>query len=399
MESIASHLIHSVDSLEKGSFEEALKRANEVIQLNRNNFWGWYLGAISLAFLKDKSSLIFYFEKANQILPDSIYLKYLKVYLNILEDHEISAIVELTSLLDSKNAWLARELLEKIRSGNKLKEYTKNGNVGKFILIPDLKKELLSINKHNKKLDTTKQNKKRNLFFKKVNKNYNLVVFILIGIFGFLGLLYYFYSLKNEKSLHNFDNILIPTKVNILRNLSSKKFLYSYTNLQKIIADFEKAKQLLKIKKVNQSRYILQRIIHSNADFSTKEKSKIFMSFIPQIVFEEFNDPVKAAQLVKEPLFYIGSQVLWKGIVKSHQSDKIGTQFKIIVKEKEKSFMIDAFIRQKKINSEWQPYQKYIKPKDKKDLFQNKNIVIFGKFRSLVGEKKQIYIELDKLWL
>ncbi len=389
MGSIISHLIHSIEALERGSFEEALYSADEAIQVNKNSFWGWYLGAISLAFLQDESSFIFYFEKAKKILPGSIYFKYLKVYMDILRDSEVDAIIELTELAYEKNGWFAHELLEKIRSGNSLRKHALQGNIGKFVLIPNLKKELMLMKKNREK--------------KKLNSNQSLlkVYFIFFSVICcftgiFFGLRHLFF-LKKENAQQELKNIHIPSKVSILRNLSARNFLYTYTNPKDIINDFEIAKQRIKEKKINQGRYFLQRILHSNADFATKEKSRIFTGFIPQVFFEEFDDPITPNQILKESKFYENSQVLWQGIIKSNNINETGKQFEIIIDEETHKVVIDAFLKEKIPNVKIKPYREYAKKN--KLSSQEKSIVIFGKFKGLIGKEKRIYIELDRVWL
>ena len=145
MSSVPSQLISSLDALEEGSFEDALFYADHVIKLNDKNFWGWCLGAIALGYLKDNSALAFYLKKASDILPNSSYVKYLKAYQYMTEARQADAVVELAGLVEGPNGWFARDLLEKIRLGKGIQRAVDQGDLGTFILLPDLKKELLSI--------------------------------------------------------------------------------------------------------------------------------------------------------------------------------------------------------------------------------------------------------------
>ena len=385
------HLISSIEALERGSFEEALSNADEVTEANKNNFWGWYLGAISLAFLKDESSFIVYFEKTKEILPESVYFKYLQVYVDILQNNEINAIVLLTKLVDDKNGWFARSLLEKIRSGNSLKKYALQGNIGKFILIPNLKRELMLVNK-NKNIQ--KDNNTSRLL--QICFIFFSVLCCLTGIFFGLHYLNFF---EKETYQHKLNNIHIPSKVNILKNLSARNFLYTYTDPKDIVNDFKKAKRQLKEKKINQSRYFLQRILHSNADFATKEKSKIFINFIPQVFFEEFDDSISPNQILKEPKFYENSQILWQGFIQSNQTNEAGKQFEIAVSEEIQKIVVDAFLKEKKSGIKVKPYREYVQNNKKASSIRKKSVVIFGRFKGLIGKEKRIYIELDRIWL
>ena len=61
--------------------------SDQIIQENKKNFWGWYLGAITLAFLKETSSFHFYLESAKKryslTLITYVILKPINSYLRI----------------------------------------------------------------------------------------------------------------------------------------------------------------------------------------------------------------------------------------------------------------------------------------------------------------------------
>ena len=405
MESIASHLIQSVEALEKGSFQKALRYADRAIEMNKKNFWGWYLGAISLAFLKDQTSFRFYLERAGDILPGSAYFKYLKVYSYILEDNEADAVIELTSLLDAQNGWFAHSLLEKIRSGEKLKEQASKGDIGQFVLIPNLKQELKAMDAKDARphrMFSKSKKFRRKKYEGRSGVPYRTLMAVFASSCLIAGLIFLFFHTNffETKMSHSHEGkIKIPAKVNILKDLAPRSFLYRYEHPHEMISDFKRAKNLLRDKKVNQARYLLQRILYSNADFATKEKTKIFLGFIPKLLVEEFDDPINPSQLLKHPKYYEGSQVLWEGVTRSTQTSEGGRQFEVTIYEKEKSFSVSAFIRSKENPDQWESYQNYKKTLDSKAQPQEKQIVIFGRFKGLIGKQKHIYLELDRLWL
>ncbi len=430
MSSISYKLTVTLDHIESGSFEKALEIADSVIRNSKDSFWGWYLGAVALALLKDDSSFNYYLQNTEKILPDSTYLKLLKAYSYLKHDQEDKALLEWTNLIDRPQGWFAKDLLEDFRISSRLKEKAKKGDVTKFIILPDLRKEIaqyekdLLKKKKKKKIEKDKKKseqeedlleestKKRSgtllLRTKKVAKIFFFSVFVLGTIFFIslgsihiiknydLSSIYNFFTFKNDDEKWKYLDI--SSTVSIISDLSVQNFLYKYKKKQNIINDFEKAKKLLSKKKVNQSRYLLQRIIQSNADFKTKEKCKIFLKFIPDLHFEDFNDPILLNDLLKESNFYLGSQILQKGQVFALRDVKNGKQLQILVEEGEEDYIIDAFINFKDPSSNWKSYDEF--EKNRKNLRTKiRKAVIFGKFKGLLGQQKRIYVELSHLWL
>ena len=413
---LLSQLISAIDLLEEGAFENALSISDEVIQTNAKNFWGWYLGAIALGYLQNHSSFAFYLQKASEILPDSSYIKYLKVYQCMIEDRQPDAVVELASLVDSPNGWFARKLLERIRLKKGVQRAIDKGDIGFFIILPDIRRELTLLYNNKQPEESTSQKKKsvfsmvfkvfgffKFLFTKKrASLIFILLVFSILFSVFFLSHNYHWayllqYFSEASSDFEEWEKLEMSPETRVLPNVSPRQALYNYTNTKEIIDHFEEAKSLLKKKKVNQSRYNLQKILHSNADFQAKEKCKIFLSFIPDLAIEEFDDPVSPAQILKEPEYYQYAQVLWEGQIHSNKVKANGRQLEVLVRHQDINYIVHAFMQLEEFEQNKKPYHTFKNVKNTQG--QPTDAVLFGKFKSLIGSPKKIYIELEKVWL
>ena len=414
MKLFLEQLSNAIDFIEEGSFEKALLASDQIIQGNKNNFWGWYLGAVSLAFLKENSSFYFYLENAKKILPNSEHLRYLKAYQFLLEDKESDALIEWAHLVDTNQGWFARQLLEKARKGRPLRKAAKSGNVGKFILLPNMKKEISNLKKNEEdRVNTYLQEAGKFKTVKRAIKGkywslmdiFKRLAFNKISLFSILciNLIILFLSFFEDDFFssnlfkQNYSEIKLPAKIKILPENSIHNVSYKFSDEKQIYHEFEKAKRLLKNKKVNQTRYLLQRILHSNADFNTKSKCRTFIGFIPDLLVEEFDDPVLPDALSNEPNFYLHSQVLWEARLISKLRVKGGHQIEAVLRHKDRDYLISGFMPEKD-SDQWQPYAEFQELKKEKNKLL-KNIVFFGKFKGMLSDQKRLYVELSRVWL
>ena len=219
-------------------------------------------------------------------------------------------------------------------------------------------------------------------------------------ITGIAFTIFFYFDVKYFETPPKWEKLEISPKTRILSKISPRQFIFSYKEPQDIIHDFEKAKSFLRLKKVNQSRYLLQKILNSNADFQAKEKSKIFLNFIPELSVEEFDDPVNPDQIITEPIHYQYAQILWEGKVHSNKVKGNGRELEILVNYNQVEYIVHAFISLGELDSRWKPYDSFKNKADQKVLKTTSGeVVLFGKFKGLIGNQKKIYIELNRVWL
>ena len=397
---LTSELISALDYIENGSFEEALKAADIAIKENDQNFWAWYLGAIALGFLKDDNSFAYYLRHCEKTLPTSPYLKFLKAYWLLKNDRDEEAVTEWVEVLEEAHGWFARKLIDLLKRDSHLKEAALRGDIGQFVLLPDRNQE--SYNQEHINDAIIKEEKiLLKKFYHKIFVIFQIVILLCL-MFGFgFGIFYLLKEYIIQKPLSEVAGEW--NKLNVIPNLQSaaaqdsESSLYKYTDKQYIIDDFEKAKYALNQKKVNTARYLLQRIISSNADFVSKEKCKIFIGFIPELDKDEITDYISIDKILKEPEFHFGVQILQDVFVLSERDTNDSKQLQAIVKTIDNEYLIEAFLKLEDKNKSWKPYSEFVK-KEETSSTDMKPAVLFGQFKGLVGPQRKIYIEVHKLW-
>lgn len=232
------------------------------------------------------------------------------------------------------------------------------------------------------------------------------LVYIFLGLFATgLAVLFYqvflsqkiFFTKKpvsQEKNISKeIQNLQIGEWANVLSK--GKDSEYKYTNREQLVKDFDDAKKIIREGKVNHARYLLQRILLSNADFKSKEKSRIFLGFIPDVSYQDFSDPVGLDDISKEPLFYANSVVLLEGKILKEQDVDNGKILSALVTENKQDYLIDAFLPIEVKEKNWLPYKDF---KKKQAENKDKQAILFGKFKGLIGKQNKIYLQLDKIW-
>lgn len=186
-------------------------------------------------------------------------------------------------------------------------------------------------------------------------------------------------------------------KINEWANVVSqnKDSQYIYQDRQQLIDDFELAKKIIGEGKINQARFLLQRIILSNADFKSKEKSKIFLDFIPSVSYQDFHDPITLKKMSTQPNFYFNSVVLVEGKILKEVDGNNGKILSALVSESEEKYLLDAFLPVVGKEKNRFAYKDFYKNKEEN---KEKMAILFGKFKGLIGQPPKIYLELEKIW-
>ena len=208
--------------------------------------------------------------------------------------------------------------------------------------------------------------------------------------------LFVFNTTNDNKNIAEWNQFSITPSLQNLTQSNTQDILYEYAKKEYIIDDFEKAKYAINQKRINTARYLLQRIIYSNADFGTKEKCKIFIGFIPDISKDEVSDFVPIHLVLKEPEFYFGIYVFQEVTVVSEKDTPDSKQLQAIIKSGDDEYLAEIFFKKAKKDSSWKPYNEFKQTETTEDKV--KKAMIFGQFKGLVGPQKKIYIESYQLW-
>ena len=394
----SSDLLKAFEALRFGKFESSLEIAQEVSKTDSKDYWSHFLGAVASAYLARREEFFFFLKKANDLSPDLAYTHYLNAYSALLSDDIEKALWYWTLLANEKEGWLAKELIERSRQSDELYTALEQGKVAEFIFLPDLEVEPgvevenENIEKSNSEIESTQ---KKNILqlLKKYFDVFRLLVFfgLILAIIGLILFVPRFIKIKPKDTWKRYT---IHESVNVI--VQKEKPLYQYNNRKDLIKDFNMAKALLAKRKINQARYHLQRIILSNADFKSKEKSKVFLRFIPDVGYQDFADTITPQKIINEADFYANSIVLWEGSATKVENVEKGKIVRMVVRDGDKDYLVEAFMPSLKAKQNWKPYKDYL---GEATLNSPKPAVIYGKFKSLIGKNRIMYIELIKLWM
>ena len=395
-------LLAAFKAIKSGEFENAFELADSVIRKDINNFWAWYIAAVSLGFLNRIKTFEHYVERAKALNPDSGYLLYLQSYISLTKNDLESALVNWTRLVDLEEGWLARELIEKARKGVDLVEKADKGNISAFIVIPDFTKRMESEVvepdiSFELPQETFPDKPRKSSFIKSLIKNFAVIVAIAALAMLLKNPVINFIKKEPDSQSVMWKNLKIDEWAALVNQQHPQKDQYLFKNKDQLIDDFENAKKYLTEKKINQARFILQRILGSNADFKTKEKSKIFLSFIPEPDYQDFSDPLFPEQILEFPGFYTDCLVLWQGTVLKMKDVEHGKELRLLIKDQSSDYIVDAFLPGSEKKSNWLPFSDY---QQRKELAEKKSqAIVYGKFKGLIGKQKVLYLELVQLWM
>lgn len=455
-----SYVTDAFEKIRSGEFEKAFADLEVALSTDPEDFWAWYLGAVSLGFLGDSARFMHFLDRASGLNPRSSYLAYLMAYRHLREGNLEKALWDWTRIVDLPEGWLACELVEKARKNKDLVHDAEDpDHFSRFVVFPDFFADIPKVPdpipdesslaeipgsiKH-KKDSFSIQNflrsvlpvgSFRRLFYRgavpkverwvdenrgtsggrhlPVKNSILILLFILIASIGFLSVKQPDFFLGHApESLKNllgkaaqeptWENLAIENWANVLSHKKegpgNQAVLYRYETRNDLIEDFEKAREKMTSRFYNQARFLLQRILYSNADFKTKEKCKIFIGFIPEPDYRDFSDPVLPSEVMKSPEFYSGALVLWEGTVEQVRDMEQGKQVRLRVREGQTDFHAEVFYNSGEKSGKWLPYSEFEKTRNRVGENTQKG-VIYGTFRGLVGSQKTIYIEALRMWM
>lgn len=400
-------LAAAFDLFRGGLFVEAKAAAQEIVAGEPQNIWAYYLAAISSAFqgeLKEFESDLAEFEAALSDTPGEpheadarLYLHYLQAWQALLGRDVEKALWHYLQIADEPEGWLARSLIKKFR---KIKEITNPAfHAADYIVLPATlpppqKKPVPAKSALPAILPTHKATgwqyaKPTKLQLPQIRLAafswWRLMIALAFVSIATTGYIYYRYrSARVDEP--QIPQLQVADSAAVMPVVDPAKILYRYKTREAIIADFERAKASLKANKVNQTRYLLQRLLNSNADFQTREKSRIFVGFIPEPEFAAFNDNLRLKDLFEDIRLRRDSLVVIGGELRDAMAEGKGVLYQFIATENGEEFRIHAY-RNEAVKEETRP-----------DSEGKKTVQVYGRFKGLVGAQHAIYVEALRVW-
>ncbi|HRP69739.1 MAG TPA: hypothetical protein PLY93_09440, partial [Turneriella sp.] len=384
----------------RGEFAESLAAALILCEREAQNFWARYLAAISAAFEPNLKAFEKHLNELDAFETQNVYFHYLKAYYALLQNDVEKALWHYLQIVDDPEGWLARSLVKKFRKIKTIENVA--FRAGDYIVLPPELPPPIEFRKKETDSDEEKistlsvrptiiyepvrENISREkniaplikfIFLKKIlekNKRKFFIATIALTGLALSALAIYAgirFSLSRPQEIRVVD-FQIADSAAVMPVVDPKNTLYTYKTREAIIGDFEKAKQQLKEKKVNQARYLLNRLLYSNADFQTREKARTFLGFIPEPAFTEFRDNIPLAKLLKAPKLRADSLLVFSGVVNDAYNDPNGkgSIYKLVVSESDQEYLVHAFSAEKIIAGNT----------------RRQSVQIYGRFKGLVGE-------------
>jgi len=416
-----ANLTAAYELFRRGHFAEARSAALSLIDQNSEDFWAYYLAAVSSAFLAELKDFEMYLGLLESLAPDfasaaempsraearralsgNVYLHYLKAYYALLQNDVEKALWHYLEIADGAEGWLARSHIKKFRKTKELKNI--GFRVADFIVLPgELPPkppipEILPGGAPPASRAAQPVGDKPGWQFGKSSLGVrrvrlNLASFSLLRLmtavtisFVLFALFMFWQGRAGKSNVAAMPDLQVADSAAVMPVPDAAKILYRYKTREGIIADFDRAKELLKANKVNQARYLLQRLVHSNADFQTREKSRTFIGFIADPDFAAFNDNLRMKNLFEDIRLRRDSLVVIGGELRDVFAEGNGSLYQFIATENGEEFRVHVYRSES------------VKEETKATLSGSKTVQVYGRFKGLVGAQQAIYVEALRVW-
>ncbi len=381
----------------RGLFVEARDAALEIIAEEPQSFWAYYLAAVSSAFQPDLKEFEKYLAELDNFDTQNVYLHYLKAYYSLLQRDIEKALWHYLEIADDSEGWLAQSLVKKFRKVKELNDV--EFRVADFIVLPPELPPPIRLSPQKSKATPATAPRESGWQFDAEKKRprpkpranplrgfpYRIIFIAGFLVFAAAGIFILVRQHLNERKILAPD-LQVADSAAVMPVADPAKILYTYKTREGIIGDFEKAKLLLKERKVNQSRYLLNRLLASNADFQTREKSRTFLGFIPDVDYTDFSDNISLKNLFENVVLRRHSLVILSGELRDRAEENGGIQYQLIAREAGEEYRVHAFKNAAIPEEKLQPGK------------AGGGIQIYGRFKGLVGDQKAIYLEVIRVW-
>lgn len=360
----------ALDHLKEGRFSEAWSLSSTLAHNNPDNYWAIFTGTVSLLYLDDFAGFNDWLTHLQKVDHESPYTRYISALNSLIAGDEEKAIYDWTRVIDDDQGWLAIEWLKRIKNSTVHKELILKKQYAEFIVYPG---QAVFIPKFEPQQKVQKKRAPYSLII--------LLVLLGLGVLAFISF--------PKTDLAQIKNLSIAEHAAI----NKKTTTFQYKSASKLKQDFDQAKGYLKSGKINRARILWNKIILSNADFKSIEKAKIYLRFIPQPVDESFNDNVYLKDILKSPALHTDCYILWSGTLIREKYVNGGRIYEIQIEEGKKDQIIQGFLPDESTNV----IGSLSKLRSKTSSF--KEVAFLGQFKGIIGEKKDLYLELIKVWL
>ncbi len=262
--------------------------------------------------------------KAGSIAPQYPLYNQLKafLYLKAAPDFESALLYYGELLAKIPSDRILVKSLARLRRVKNFEEFQRNARIDDFVALAKPNRKLFERFSSPKAIKISRKSPtlfEKNYFSKRVKR----FIFIITSLI-FIAVIAFF-SLrgtrvqcsKAELAFHTrFDEIeqvtLDGSGFDLIERITKKKQPEYYYNSESLQEDFRASKQLIKSGRLNEALKKINKIIHSNANMSVRERASFLKRFIIAIEDRQWEE-ISYSEIMKNPHLYGGYSLQWKG--------------------------------------------------------------------------------------
>ena len=321
-------LKEAYNSFKKGRYEESSVLLEKYCDSTTRDPFPYLLLAISYLQTNKLITAQSTLKKMIQVDPEYVPGVQLQAYLYMKAAPDMKSVMSYYVDLLGKFSHDSgiRKGISVLRKVDDFSEFQRNAKLFDFVKIPKNSSGFFSFrNKnHNKNITSVySRRKKRNFNFKKV-----IIPAVVIFSAVLLAVALYVYhtelhvssigehfanSNRNNNFSETIDQITVDgSGFSLIEKIVKRRTPEFYYSSDVLLRDFRRAKLLIKAGRYNDALSILNRITHSNANHSVRERSEFLKRFIINIDEREWQK-IDYNDIKKKPYLYTGYSVEWTG--------------------------------------------------------------------------------------
>ncbi len=262
--------------------------------------------------------------KAGSIAPQYPLYNQLKafLYLKAAPDFESALLFYGELLAKIPSDRILAKSLARLRRVKNFEEFQRNAKIDDFVVLTKPHRKLFARFSSSKAMKMSQKSQtpfEKNIFSKRIKRFFFIIaalIFIVVITF-FSSRSTHMQCSKTEIAFHSrFDEIeqvtLDGSGFDLIERITKKKQPEYYYNSETLQEDFRASNQLIKSGRLNEALKKINKIIHSNANMSVRERASFLKRFIIAIEDRRWEE-ISYSEIMKNPHLYGGYSLQWKG--------------------------------------------------------------------------------------
>ncbi len=305
----------------KGRFLEVLALLDSPALLSTGDPYSIVLCAMACLQLNKFSRVEELMSKAGSIAPQYPFYNQLRafLYLKAAPDFESALLFYGELLAKNPSDRILSKSVARLRRVKNFEYFQRNVRINDFVGLTKPDRNLFWRFTSLKTSRATKKSFEKKFFPRRIRRIFFFVTLVIVCA------LIAFYSFRGIRISCPNNEISFPSRFNeidqvtldgsgfdLIERISKKKQPEYYYNSETLQEDFRISKQLIKSGRLNEALKKINKIIHSNANMSVRERASFLKRFIMAIEDREW-DEIAYSEIMKNPHLYGGYSLKWKG--------------------------------------------------------------------------------------